>query len=287
MLGGGDDRRLWRVGDDDPALGGGREVDVVHPHSRPADGPEPVGALDQVGRQAGGAADDDRVVLPIVAARSPSSSTSTSKRSRSLDPGLRDRPRTRTFTPRRARRAPRARPGRPSPARRRRRPRRARAPERGERRGDVLHVHVAEVSEADDLAALRPLAADDRDARPLAHGGDDRLPVDLRRHPDRCDHSRAVRVGRKELEPHGLHAGAGCAAEAQMALLGGREPVGENQVEGDVEAAHERDRRREGRLAQARGDGPLPVHVVARERGGLGRLEGSREDRGKRQAGQP
>ena len=38
VLGGGDHVRLRRVGDDDPGLGGGIDVDVVDPHAGPADG---------------------------------------------------------------------------------------------------------------------------------------------------------------------------------------------------------------------------------------------------------
>jgi hypothetical protein len=63
VLRGGDDRGLRRVGDDDAALRGRRQVDVVHADACAADHLEPVGALDQVGRQLRPAADDDRVVV--------------------------------------------------------------------------------------------------------------------------------------------------------------------------------------------------------------------------------
>ena len=63
VLGRRHDRGLRGVGDDDPALRRGGEIDVVHPHPGPADHLEAVGALDQVGRQLRRAADDDRVVV--------------------------------------------------------------------------------------------------------------------------------------------------------------------------------------------------------------------------------
>ena len=47
VLGRGDHVRLRRVGDDDPALGGGVDIDVVHPDAGPANGPEPAGPRDQ------------------------------------------------------------------------------------------------------------------------------------------------------------------------------------------------------------------------------------------------
>ncbi len=51
VLRGGDDVRLRRVGDDDPALGGRLDVDVVDPDAGAADDLEVVGAADQVGGQ--------------------------------------------------------------------------------------------------------------------------------------------------------------------------------------------------------------------------------------------
>ena len=63
MLGGGDDVGLRGVRHDDPALGGGLDVDVVHPHPGPADDLELIGALEQVGGELGGRADQDAVVL--------------------------------------------------------------------------------------------------------------------------------------------------------------------------------------------------------------------------------
>ena len=49
VLGGGDRVGLRRVGDDDPALGGGGDVDVVHAHAGAADDPQVVGAVDHLG----------------------------------------------------------------------------------------------------------------------------------------------------------------------------------------------------------------------------------------------
>jgi hypothetical protein len=63
VLGGGRDRRLRRVGDDDPSARGGLDVDVVHPHACAADHLQAVGTLDQVGGQLRRRADHDRVVV--------------------------------------------------------------------------------------------------------------------------------------------------------------------------------------------------------------------------------
>ena len=62
VLGGGDRVRLRRVGDDDPAAGRRRDVDVVDPGAGAADHLEALGALDQLGGQLGRRADQDRVV---------------------------------------------------------------------------------------------------------------------------------------------------------------------------------------------------------------------------------
>ena len=62
VLGGGDDRRLRRVRDDDPASGRGLDVDVVDADARAADHLEALGALDQLGGELRRRANDDRVV---------------------------------------------------------------------------------------------------------------------------------------------------------------------------------------------------------------------------------
>ena len=63
VLGGGDRVGLRRVGDDDPALGGGGDVDVVDAHAGTADHPQVVGALDHLGVELRRAADQDAVVV--------------------------------------------------------------------------------------------------------------------------------------------------------------------------------------------------------------------------------
>jgi hypothetical protein len=63
VLGGGDHVRLRRVRDDDPALGRSRDVDVVDPDARTADGPQAGCALDQLGVELGGGPDQDAVVI--------------------------------------------------------------------------------------------------------------------------------------------------------------------------------------------------------------------------------
>ena len=59
----GDDGRVGRVGDDDPAPGGRVDVDVVDPDPGAADHLQAVGLLDQLGGQLRRRADDDRVVV--------------------------------------------------------------------------------------------------------------------------------------------------------------------------------------------------------------------------------
>ena len=62
VFGGGDDVRLGRVRDDDPAARGGVDVDVVDPHPRATDHAETVTTRDQVGCEFRSRADDDRLV---------------------------------------------------------------------------------------------------------------------------------------------------------------------------------------------------------------------------------
>ena len=62
MLGGGDDRRLRRVRDDDPAPRRRLDVDVVDADARAADHLQALGPLDQIGGELRRGADDDRVV---------------------------------------------------------------------------------------------------------------------------------------------------------------------------------------------------------------------------------
>ena len=135
VLGGGDDGRVGRVRDDDPAPRRGVDVDVVDPDSGAADHLQPLGALDQLRGQLRRRADDDRVVARrSISSSGESPSTSTSKRERSSSmPGLRDRlpdenssrpdarrrrtPRAPASRRRRARSAPRARRARARPRR--------------------------------------------------------------------------------------------------------------------------------------------------------------------------
>ena len=63
LLGRGDDGRVGRVRDDDPAPGRRVDVDVVDADPGAADHLQPVGALDQLGGQLRRRADDDRVVV--------------------------------------------------------------------------------------------------------------------------------------------------------------------------------------------------------------------------------
>ena len=63
VLRGGDDRRLGRVRDDDPAARGGLDVDVVDPHACAPDHLQLRAALDQLGGQLRRRANHDRVVV--------------------------------------------------------------------------------------------------------------------------------------------------------------------------------------------------------------------------------
>ena len=63
MLRGRDDRGFRGVRHDDAAPGGRVDVDVVDAHAGAPDHLQPGRALDQVGRQLGRGADDDRVVV--------------------------------------------------------------------------------------------------------------------------------------------------------------------------------------------------------------------------------
>ena len=148
VLGRGDDVRLRRVGDDDPALGRGRDVDVVDADARAADDPQVVGALDQLRVELRGRADQDAVVGAdplgeLLGATSPSPTSTVEalaqqrrRRSRRSSP----RRGRGTAAPRSGHAGARARRPRGTRAARRRRRRRARrrgragrAPSRGRR----------------------------------------------------------------------------------------------------------------------------------------------------------
>ena len=61
VLGGGGRVGTRRVHDQDPAIGGGVDVDVVESHAGAADDPEPLGAIEELGVDRRPAADDQRV----------------------------------------------------------------------------------------------------------------------------------------------------------------------------------------------------------------------------------
>src|SRR5204863_2371399 len=63
VLGGGDDVRLGGVGDDDPALGRGRDVDVVDADPGATDRLHVVRGVDELGGDLRGRADQQPVVL--------------------------------------------------------------------------------------------------------------------------------------------------------------------------------------------------------------------------------
>ena len=92
VLGRRGDRRLRRVGDDDPAPRGGLHVDVVHPHSGPADHLQAPGALEHLGGQLGCGADDDAVVVAdLVAQVAVRVDIDVEPLAQELDPGVGDR----------------------------------------------------------------------------------------------------------------------------------------------------------------------------------------------------
>ncbi len=63
VLGGGDRVRLRRVGDHDPALGGGLHIDVVDPHAGTTHGSQPPRLVEQAAVEARRRADQDPLVL--------------------------------------------------------------------------------------------------------------------------------------------------------------------------------------------------------------------------------
>src|SRR5436309_1428107 len=63
VLGRGHDVGLRRVGDDDPTLGRGVDIDVVHAHTGSSDDAQRVRTLDQLAGQLGGRADHDPLEL--------------------------------------------------------------------------------------------------------------------------------------------------------------------------------------------------------------------------------
>ena len=115
-------------------------------------------------------------------------------------------------------------------------------------RRDVEDVEPADVADPEDLPLQVRLARCERDAVPVAEMQQQLVAVDAVRRADGGHDGGRVVVGREELEPHRLHARARRAAEPDVPLERRLEPVVEDQPERDVEAADQRDRRRERRV---------------------------------------
>ena len=114
------------------------------------------------------------------------------------------------------------------------------------------------------------LARRERDAVPLAQVAQQRGAVDALGRADRGDDRGGVVVGREQLEPHRLDAGARRAAEPDVALERGLEAVVEDHPERDVEPADQRDGRREGGVEDLlRLPRRAPVEVELRDGGSL------------------
>ena len=155
--------------------------------------------------------------------------------------------------------------------------------ERGERGDDVEDVEPADVADPHRLALQLALAGREGDAVVLAQVLEQVVGVDAVGHADRRDDGGRVVVRREQLEPHRLDAGARGAAEAHVPLERRLEARLEEHPERDIEAAQERDRRREGgvevvlRLLRRR-----PVEVERPRRHPRPRALG---DRGEREPG--
>src|SRR4051794_17197227 len=111
----------------------------------------------------------------------------------------------------------------------------------GEGSRDVEQVEVADVADPEDLALPLALAADQLHAEPVAQVEQERVDVERVRRAHRRDDGGAVLVRRGELEAHRLDPGPGRTAEADVALEGRLEPLGEDEAERDVEPEDERD----------------------------------------------
>ena len=138
---------------------------------------------------------------------------------------------------------------------------------RSERGGDVEDVEPADVPDPEDLPLEMLLAGRERDAVPVAQMEQQLVAVDSVRRANGGHDSGRVVVGREELEPHRLHPGARGAAEANVPFEARLERVVEDQPERDVEAADQRDGRRERRVERVlRLLVPAPVEVEAARR---------------------
>ena len=249
LLGGGDDGRVGRVRDDDPAPGGGVDVDVVDPDPGAADHLQAVGLLDQVGGQLRRRADDDRVV---VADRRGEIRVAVDIHvevlAQELDPRLGDRLPDEDlcgFTRRRARRtrrAPRVDGGAALDVG-------ALLGEReldgGERGRDVEDVVVADVADPEEAVLQVAVPAGDGDPEAVAEGEPELLRVDALGREDPGDDGRAVLVGREELEAHRLRALTTGAAEPDVPVERRFQALLEQEPERDVQRLDERDGGRE------------------------------------------
>ena len=184
VLGRGHHVRPGGVRDDDAAAGGGGDVDVVDPGAGPADHLQLAGVLEQPGRHARGAADDQRVVgadaLGQLLGRRVELDVDLELPAQELDSGRGDllgdedarHPDANTSTARAT----------PAPGGRRLVAELAeRELEAGQRRHDVELVHVAHVADAHDPSAQRALAAGEHDAVAVAQDAVALLAVDARR----------------------------------------------------------------------------------------------------------
>ena len=239
VLGGGDDVRLRRVGDDDAALGGGLDVDVVDADAGAADHPQVVGAADQLGGQLRRRADQDRVVvadaLGELLVGPVDAEVDVEALAQEVDAGVGDLLLDEDLVLLAERRS---RGGSGTPASRNTR---CAAPtpapcstswpswpsdhlQAGERREDVERAEVAAVGDADDLALELVLAAVGGDAE-LAQRARDLAAVDRLRQLDRGDDVRALVGVAEELEAERGDAGARGAGQQRVALEDVLEPL--------------------------------------------------------------
>ncbi len=277
---GGDDRRLRRVRDDDPAPRRRVDVDVVDADARAADHLQVHGAFDQLGRELRRRAHDDRVVAADdllerrlrvdVDVEAGTQELDARVGDRLADEDLRGHATACARTPR----APRSRR------------RRARCPRRARRATSSTAASAVVMSKTSNQP-MWPMPED----LPLeiALSVRDRHPEAVAQRRRRC-RSASIPSGARTAVTTALRSSSGEKSSRPIAFTPAREarpsrtcrsnaassPSVEEQAERDVEAGDERDRRRERasslRLRLAR---PLPVEVEARCDAGRGRARAS------------